>query len=86
VFVPDNNRLAKAVDFDSANAVLASSRLKVCWGGVSIAAGAYEAALRYSIERKQFGKPIAKFQITQLKLSKMLAMCEQMWAMTIMLH
>lgn len=49
VFVPENNRLAKAVDFDSANAVLASSRLKVCLAGVSIAAGAYEAALRYSI-------------------------------------
>jgi alkylation response protein AidB-like acyl-CoA dehydrogenase len=79
VFVPDHNKLEKAKDFASGtNKILEHSRVKVCWGAVGIAAGAYEAALRYSMNRKQFGKPIAAFQLSQLKLSKMLAMVESM--------
>ena len=62
VFVPDNNRLTKAKDFSSGtNAVLESSRLGVAWLGTGVAAGAYEAALKYTLNRKQFGRPIAKF-------------------------
>ena len=84
VFVPDHNKLAKADDFATGtNKILEHSRIKVCWGAVGIAAGAYEAALKYSIERKQFGRPIAQFQLSQLKLSKMLAMCESMLVMVI---
>ena len=49
-----------------------------------IAAGAYEAALRYTMKRTQFGKPIASFQITQLKLSRMLAKCESILSMVIL--
>ncbi len=65
VFVPDNNRLAKATDFaNGANALLETSRIKVAWGAVGIAAGAYEAALAYTLKRKQFGKPIAGFQLS----------------------
>ena len=41
-----------------------------------VACGAYEAALRYTLKRKQFGKPIAQFQLIQEKLSRMLALCE----------
>jgi|LauGreDrversion4_2_1035121.scaffolds.fasta_scaffold310571_3 alkylation response protein AidB-like acyl-CoA dehydrogenase len=79
VFVPDNNRLEKAKDFATGtNKILEHSRIKVCWGAVGIAAGAYEAALRYTMNRKQFGKPIAAFQLSQLKLSKMLAIVESM--------
>lgn len=61
VFVPDNNRLAKSKDFSGANAVLENSRLAVCWNITGVAVGAYEAALKYCLTRKQFGKPIAKF-------------------------
>jgi glutaryl-CoA dehydrogenase len=62
VFVPDSNRLAKADDFATGtNKILEHSRIKVCWGAVGIAAGAYEAALKYTLNRKQFGKPIAGF-------------------------
>lgn len=62
VFVPDNMRLAKATDFATGtNVILEHSRLKVAWGGVGIACGAYEAALKYALERKQFGKSIASF-------------------------
>jgi alkylation response protein AidB-like acyl-CoA dehydrogenase len=79
VFVPDHNKLEKAKDFASGtNKILEHSRVKVCWGAVGVAAGAYEAALRYTMNRKQFGKPIAAFQLSQLKLSKMLAMVESM--------
>lgn len=52
VFVPESNRLAKATDFSSANKILEHSRIKVAWGAVGIAAGAYEAALKYTLQRK----------------------------------
>ncbi len=38
---------------------------------VGIAQGAYEAALQYAKERKQFGHPISKFQAIQHKLADM---------------
>ena len=41
---------------------------------------AYELAIKYALERKQFGKPIAQFQLTQEKLSRMLANCEFMFS------
>lgn len=62
VFVPEENKLTHATDFATGtNAVLESSRLSVAWVAAGIAAGAYEAALRYCLQRKQFGKSIAKF-------------------------
>lgn len=60
--MPENMRLEKAKDFNSgANKILEHSRISVAWLGAAVASGAYEAALRYSLERKQFGKPIAGF-------------------------
>lgn len=62
VFVPDHNKLAKANDFATGtNKILEHSRIKVIWGAVGCAAGAYEAALHYALKRKQFGKSIASF-------------------------
>ena len=62
VFVPDNNRLTYGKDFQSGTAaMLESSRLIVAWMIVGVATGAYEQALRYCLQRKQFGKPLAKF-------------------------
>ena len=60
-----------------------ASRLSTGWGSCGIAAGAYEAALKYCLERKQFGKPIAKFQLVQEKLSRMLTMIEMMLSLLI---
>lgn len=48
----------------------------VAWIVCGTAIGAYEAAVRYALERVQFKQPIAKFQLTQEKLSRMLALCE----------
>lgn len=48
VFVPDRNRLEKGKDFASGpNVVLTHSRLTVIFVAIGIAAGAYEAALKY---------------------------------------
>lgn len=44
----------------------------------AVACGAYEHALRYTLKRVQFGKPIAKFQLIQERLSRMMANCEFM--------
>jgi acyl-CoA oxidase len=62
VFVPYNNRLAKADSFETGlNANLMSSRLLITWIFVGAMAGAFEAAYHYTMNRKQFGKPIAGF-------------------------
>ena len=64
VFVPDHNKLTYATNFATGtNVVLESSRLHVAWIAAGTAAGAYEAALQYCLKRKQFGKPIAKYQL-----------------------
>lgn len=61
-FVPDRNKLTYANDFATgANKILESSRLMIAWVGCGVAVGAYEAALKYTLARKQFGKPIAQF-------------------------
>ena len=41
------------------------------WGAMGAARDSYEAALRYALERLQFGQPIAAFQLTQQKLVDM---------------
>jgi len=53
VFVPDCDRLAKATDFaNGTERILIPSRLQTAWGAAGIAAGAYEAALKYCLTRK----------------------------------
>jgi alkylation response protein AidB-like acyl-CoA dehydrogenase len=50
---------------------LDNGRLSIGAMGLGLAQGAFEAALKYSQERKQFGKPISKFQINAFKLADM---------------
>ena len=50
---------------------LDNGRLSIAAMGLSLAQGAYEMALKYSKERKQFGKPISKFQVIAFKLADM---------------
>lgn len=53
VFVPDRNKLTYAKDFASGTVkALESSRLTVAWMLVGSAVGAYEAALKYCLQRK----------------------------------
>ncbi len=73
VRVPVENKLVGANSFKDTNKVLTATRGGVAYEAVGHAIAAYEAALTYSKERVQFGKPIASFQIIQNKLANMLA-------------
>ena len=73
VRIPVGNRLAKARTWDDTNYVLAKSRQTVAWEALGHAVAAYEAALTYSLRRHQFGRPLARFQLIQDKLSHMLS-------------
>jgi alkylation response protein AidB-like acyl-CoA dehydrogenase len=51
--------------------VLDAGRIGIAALSVGLAQGAYEAALRYAKERRQFGRPIASFQAIQFKLASL---------------
>jgi glutaryl-CoA dehydrogenase len=70
--VPEANRLQKDASFRDTARVLRMTRAFVAWEAVGCAIGAYENALAYAQKREQFGKPIAKFQLVQDLLVKML--------------
>src|SRR6201987_3126806 len=73
VRVPEANRLQGGNSFRDTAKVLKMTRYAVAWMATGCAMGAYEAALKYSQERLQFGKPIASFQLVQDLLAKMIA-------------
>jgi len=76
-FVPNHNKLTHSKDFATGtNKILEASRLMVAWMAAGVAAGAYEAAVKYTTQRIQFGKPIASFQLMQERLSRMMSNCE----------
>jgi glutaryl-CoA dehydrogenase len=52
---------------------LNEARYGIAWGAVGAGRASYEAALDYSLSRRQFGVPIASFQLTQAKLADMMA-------------
>src|SRR4029078_6812231 len=70
---PADARLTGARTFDDTNTVLAKSRQTVAWEALGHAVAAYEAAVTYALRREQFGRPLARFQLVQDKLSHMLA-------------
>ncbi len=51
---------------------LSKARYGIAWGAVGAALDCYDSALRYSLEREQFGKKLAGFQLTQKKLAEMI--------------
>lgn len=71
--VQEEDRLQNAHNFKDTAAVLRMTRAGVAWEAVGCARGAYENALKYTRERKQFGKPIAAFQLIQNHLVEMLS-------------
>jgi alkylation response protein AidB-like acyl-CoA dehydrogenase len=71
-FVAEENLLGKEGDgFIDAMRVLDGGRISIAALSLGMAEGAYEAALKYSKERKQFGKAISDFQAIQWKLADM---------------
>jgi alkylation response protein AidB-like acyl-CoA dehydrogenase len=70
--VPKNNLLGKEGEGSHIMLnTLDNGRLSIAAMGLGCAQGAYEAAMKYAHERKQFGKPIVKFQTTAFKLADM---------------
>ena len=70
--VPAANLLGKEGDgFIDAMRVLDGGRISIAALSLGMAEGAYEAALKYSKQRKQFGKAISEFQAIQWKLADM---------------
>ncbi|MCY1138416.1 acyl-CoA dehydrogenase family protein [Actinoplanes sp. Pm04-4] len=72
VRVPEADRLQNANSFKDTAKVLRQTRSGVAWEAVGVMLAAYEIALNYSKEREQFGRPIAKFQLVQDLLVRML--------------
>ncbi len=70
--IPDANRLGEVGNgFVQSMKVLDGGRISIGALSLGISKGAYEAALRYSKERVQFGKPISQFQGISFKLADM---------------
>ena len=72
VRVPESARLPNVKGLKGPLSCLTQARYGIAWGVVGAAIDCYETALEYSLERKQFSKPIAGYQLTQAKFAEML--------------
>jgi len=72
VKVPKENILPNKDGLGAPLQCLDSARYGIAWGAIGAALDCYDAALRYSKERIQFGKPIGSFQLQQKKLAEMI--------------
>jgi glutaryl-CoA dehydrogenase len=72
VRLPESAMLPEAKGLGGPFACLNEARYGIIWGAMGAARDSYEAALAYSMERRQFDKPIASFQLTQKKLVDMM--------------
>jgi glutaryl-CoA dehydrogenase len=72
VRVPKKNVLPNIEGLKGPLSCLSKARYGIAWGAIGAALDCYDSALRYSMERKQFGKPLAGFQLTQKKLAEMI--------------
>ena len=71
-YVPDEKRIGEeGMGFVNAMEILDGGRISIAALALGIAQGAYESAVRYSGERRQFDKPIREFQAIQFKLADM---------------
>lgn len=72
VKVPKDNLLPGKSGLGAPLMCLDSARYGIAWGAIGAAMDCYDSARRYTLERVQFGKPIASFQLQQKKLAEML--------------
>ena len=85
--IPAENLLGNEGEgFIDAMKVLDGGRISIAALGLGMAQGAYEAALNYSKERKQFGKPISEFQAIAFKLADLATEIDAARLLTIAPH
>jgi glutaryl-CoA dehydrogenase len=71
VFVPKENQLPKAKGLGGPFGCLNNARYGIAWGALGAATFCWHAARTYTLERKQFGRPLAANQLIQKKLVDM---------------
>ena len=71
VFVSEDKMLPEAQSFKGPFSCLNMARYGIAWGALGAAEFCWEASLSYSMQRKQFGKPLASKQLIQKKLADM---------------
>jgi glutaryl-CoA dehydrogenase len=71
VEVPEENLLPDAAGLAGPFGCLNRARYGIAWGSMGAAEACYHAARGYTLERKQFGRPLAATQLVQLKLADM---------------
>lgn len=72
VKVPKENIFPGVKGLKGPLSCLNSARYGISWGAIGAALDCYDTALRYSLEREQFGRPIGGFQLQQKKLAEMI--------------
>ncbi|MGF9649306.1 acyl-CoA dehydrogenase family protein [Pseudarthrobacter oxydans] len=72
VRIPAGNLLPGATSFSRTNELLRDSRAWVGWQGAGIQLAAFDVARAYTLDRRQFGKELARFQLVQQQLADIL--------------
>jgi glutaryl-CoA dehydrogenase len=72
VFVPEENLFPEVSGLKGPFTCLNSARFGIAWGALGAAEFCYETARRYTLERSQFGRPLAANQLVQKKLADMI--------------
>jgi glutaryl-CoA dehydrogenase len=71
--IPEGNLLPGSHGLKSALSCLNQARYGISWGALGAAQACYDCALHYALERTQFDRPLASFQLVQNKLVDMVA-------------
>jgi glutaryl-CoA dehydrogenase len=72
VFVPEENLLPNASGLSGPFGCLNKARFGIAWGALGAAEYCWHAARQYTLDRQQFGKPLAQTQLVQKKLADMM--------------
>ena len=72
VEIPAENLIPGAASFAATNVMLRNSRAWVGWQAAGIQLAIFDRARAYALSREQFGRPIAKFQLVQEQLARIL--------------
>ncbi len=70
VKLPKENILPNIKGLKGPLSCLNSARYGISWGAIGAAINCYEVALKYALQRNQFGRPLAGFQLQQKKLAE----------------